>query len=113
MFRFEEKNSNIYEYDEVTNSWNVPSAIENRTRYILYGFKNGDVEVVGFEETGDILHSLNFTNNNGWHLLGNPYSVSTDWDTDMTLGAGVSGTYYRWIGSEYKFYIPEVALSLP
>ncbi len=59
------KNSNIYEYDEVTNSWNVPSAIENRTRYILYGFKNGDVEVDGFEETGDISHSLSFTNNNG------------------------------------------------
>ena len=103
-FRFEDKNSNIYEYNEVTNAWNVPSAIENGTGYILWGFKSGDVDIDGFAETGDISHSLSFTNSNGWHLLGNPYSVSVDWDTDMTLGAGISTTYYRWTGSGYKFY---------
>ncbi len=103
-FKFEEKNSSIYEYTESTDSWTVPSAIENGTGYILYGFKSGDVGVDGFKETGDISHSLSLTNSNGWHLLGNPYSVAIDWDSDMTLGGGISTTYYRWTGTEYKFY---------
>ncbi|MFC1556262.1 hypothetical protein ACFL67_04180, partial [candidate division KSB1 bacterium] len=103
-FRFQNNNSNIYEYSESRSNWVLPASIENGSGYIVYGFSETDIDLTGLTETGDITHTLSVTNEHGWHLLGNPYDVTIDWDTDMTYGAGLDNYYYQWDARQYKFY---------
>ncbi|MFC1554812.1 beta-propeller fold lactonase family protein, partial [candidate division KSB1 bacterium] len=104
-FRNELNNSNIYEYDEELGEWVIPTELSNGNGYILYAFDPSNVDVTGLQETGDITHTLTYTNSNGWHLIGNPFPVDIDWDSDVTLGSNVDDVYYRWNGSEYDFYM--------
>ncbi|MFC1555161.1 M6 family metalloprotease domain-containing protein, partial [candidate division KSB1 bacterium] len=103
-FRNVINNSNIYSYDESTEDWVIPSTIDNGYGYILYAFSDAVADIEGFEETADITHTLSYTNSNGWHLLGNPYAVDINWDTDFAMDPGIDNVYYRWTGSEYEFY---------
>ena len=103
-FLMETNNSNIYSYDETSNAWSIPSVIQNGIGYILYCFNADILDVSGLEMTADITKTLTYTNSSGWHLLGNPYRTSIDWDSDVTRGSGISGTYYRWTGSYYDNY---------
>jgi len=70
----------------------------------LFGFGRENVDIDGLEETADVSETLSFTNNNGWHLLGNPYNVSIDWNTDITTNANIDNVYNRWTGTEYEFF---------
>jgi M6 family metalloprotease-like protein len=103
-FRSGEGVSHIYAYDESTDAWSIPSTLENATGYITYSFEASNIDASGLEVTSDITTSLSYTSSNGWHLLGNPYSVSLDWDADVTRAASISGTYYYWDGSQYLYY---------
>jgi len=110
-FLLETGNSSIYRYYEPSSSWVVPSSIESGLGYIVWGFypptgsSSYTFDVDGYEVTGDITHTLTYTvSDGGWHLLGNPYSVSIDWDNNITKGSGIDNTYYRWTGSAYDFY---------
>lgn len=105
-WRIEAANSSIYKYNESTNSWAIPSLIQNGLGYIIYGFESSSLDCQGLAVTGDLTHTLSFTSNNGWHLWGNPYSVAIDWDDrgEVSRGAGISNTYYRWTGTQYEFY---------
>ncbi|MCK4965577.1 hypothetical protein KAS50_01020, partial [bacterium] len=97
-------NSNIYRYDEPTNNWIVPSVIQNGIGYILYCYNGNIVDVSGLAVTGDVTKILTYTGGNGWHLAGNPYAVGMDWDSDVSIDAGIDNIYYRWIGSHYDNY---------
>jgi fibronectin-binding autotransporter adhesin len=99
-----EGGSSIYEYDEALNAWTVPTAIQSAYGYIVWDYKNNTLNPSGLEVTGDITQTLSYTNSNGWHLLGNPYKVSVDFQTDVLLSANVDQVYYRWTGSQYEFY---------
>ncbi|MFC1564985.1 beta-propeller fold lactonase family protein [candidate division KSB1 bacterium] len=103
-FRFEDGNSNVYEYDEAAGDWILPTAITEGNGYILYSFWDTDVDLAGLQATSDFNHILTYTNANGWHLIGNPYAVNIDFDTDITLGAGVDAIFYRWENGQYNFY---------
>ncbi|MFC1553150.1 putative Ig domain-containing protein [candidate division KSB1 bacterium] len=103
-FRYEINNSSIYSYDESAGDWIIPSSVNNGTGYILYAFDPSNIDLDGLVETADITHSLTYTNSNGWHLIGNPFGVDIDWDTDVTLDPLTDNVYYRWTGSEYEFY---------
>ncbi|MFC1477710.1 FlgD immunoglobulin-like domain containing protein [candidate division KSB1 bacterium] len=103
-FGTEERNSFIYSYNEAAGDWDIPTSIRNGTGYILYGFEKYPINVEGYEVTGDVSTALSYTNENGWHLLGNPYGVSINWDTDIQLGSGISSIIYMWTGRQYEFY---------
>ncbi|MFC1731375.1 FlgD immunoglobulin-like domain containing protein [candidate division KSB1 bacterium] len=103
-FRFESGNSNIYEYNEVSGGWTLPSTIQYWNGYILYGFFPANVDVSGLEITSDFTRSLSYTNNNGWHLAGNPYAENVEWETDIVPDANISSTFYRWTGRQYEYY---------
>ncbi|MFC1564987.1 cadherin-like domain-containing protein, partial [candidate division KSB1 bacterium] len=103
-FRFEEGNSSIYFYNEAAGDWEIPTDLTGGTGYIVYTFFNTDCDIEGLEETSDITHTLTYTNSNGWHLLGNPYAATLDWDSDVTLGSGIDNVYYRWTGNQYEYY---------
>ncbi|MCK4966605.1 hypothetical protein KAS50_06220, partial [bacterium] len=98
------RNSNIYYYNEVSGEWTVPTIIQNGMGYILYCYGNNTVDASGLEVTGDITKTLTYTNSNGWHLLGNPYAVEIDWDSDISRDSGIDDIYYVWTGSYYDNY---------
>ncbi|MFC1728929.1 T9SS type A sorting domain-containing protein [candidate division KSB1 bacterium] len=103
-FNLISRNSSIYRYDEPTASWVIPDTVRHGTGYLLYFFEESTVEITGLEVTGNVSKILTFTNNGGWHILGNPFIVDIDWDTDIDLGSGIGSTFYRWVDNEYKFY---------
>ncbi|MCP4728242.1 MAG: T9SS type A sorting domain-containing protein [bacterium] len=103
-FRFMEGNSSIYYYSELESDWKVPESIENGIGYILYGFYNSQLDIDGANEYADIDLELSYTNSNGWHLLGNPYSEDINWDSDVVVGSGIDNKYYRWSNGQYIFY---------
>ena len=103
-FIFEQGNSSIYEYDETTGKWILPSSVQYMKGYILYGFTTSSVCIRGLEIAGDFSKTLSYTNNNGWHLLGNPYSMVVDWDNNISRDSGIDNIYYRWNGSYYDNY---------
>lgn len=99
--------SNVYWYDELTNTWTSPSHIDNiigtsvsegvgsegRASIIwIYeddnfdGKPNGwpkNISVFGFPNTGAVERGLSYTSANGssagWHLVSNPYPFSISW----------------------------------
>ncbi len=99
-------NSNIFEYYEASASWGVPSAVQRGKGYILYGFSACQVDVSGSSSTGTVTLELTNTNSNGWHLLGNPYAATIDWNdnAEVSRGTGISDVYYRWTGNQYQYY---------
>ncbi|MFC1557075.1 two-component regulator propeller domain-containing protein [candidate division KSB1 bacterium] len=103
-FRNETRNSSIYYYDEVNGNWSIPTEIEAGKGYILFAFSESDVDVDGLFDTSDITHELSYTNGNGWHLIGNPYSESIDFTQDITIDPGIYPTFYIWTGSQYEYY---------
>ncbi|MFC1553440.1 T9SS type A sorting domain-containing protein [candidate division KSB1 bacterium] len=104
-FRYEENNSNIYTYDESLGEWIIPTELVNGTGYILYGFDPVTVDISGLEESADITHTLSLTNDNGWHLLGNPFAAEIDWTSDVIFDDSyVDDTFYKWTSSGYSWY---------
>jgi len=104
QFRYEERNSNIYCYNEAINDWEIPPAIETGRGYILFGFHDKRIDAEGLFETSDITHTLKNTAGNGWNLIGNPYLEQIDFEQDIILGAGIDPAYYYWDGAQYLYY---------
>jgi len=103
-FRFERTNSNLYEFRESTNSWELPSSIVNGNGYVLFGWdETTPLNVEGLEVTGEITRTLSYTNNNGWNLIGNPYLIDLDWENACSR-TNVDDYYYYWTGTEYRYY---------
>lgn len=103
-FRFEEANSSIYKFNENTNSWGLPTVIENATGYIVWNFENSaSANITGLHVQGDKTKTLTFTRNNGWNLVGNPFSVAVNWDTQVSK-TNVNSIYYYWNGTQYVYY---------
>jgi len=103
-FRYERNNSNIHQYNEETGEWELPVSIINGNGYTLYGWDdNTNITIEGLEVVGDITKSLSYTNDNGWHLLGNPFAENLDWDNNCTK-TNLDAYYYYWNGSEYLYY---------
>lgn len=77
----------LYEYYEATDAWLDQKEVLNDIRYFVNGsgyliaFKsNVTPSVTGIPNNSNIkVDNLTYTNNGGWHLLGNPFPCGISW----------------------------------
>lgn len=115
--------SALYEYDAVNNGVYVGSYVSNGTAStgsIGRGFfapvgnagdfltAAGEFSVTGTPNTSHDWTLSYVTNNqagssdNGWNLIGNPYSATLNWSS-VTLGNNVNGAIYVWDPSNSQY----------
>ena len=95
---------NVYIWTESSKSWNAVSSNQNMygKAYNIYFFDpdNTVIELGGTYSNNDVsVGTLSFTsgasNEEGWHLIGNPYPSSLDWNS-LSQPGGVAGIYAIW-----------------
>ena len=84
----------LYEYYEPTDAWLDQKDVLNDIRYFVNGsgyliaFKNNVTpSIAGIPNNSSIkVNNLTFTDNRGWHLLGNPFPCGISWGgTDWAM----------------------------
>ncbi|MBN2756342.1 MAG: T9SS type A sorting domain-containing protein [Bacteroidales bacterium] len=86
----------------------------NKQGYSFYGDKNGHVTFNGKLNTGDMsVSGLSYNDNDptiappsffdGWHLVGNPYPSSIDWDLINVGLTNLDNAIYVWDGANNRY----------
>ena len=85
--------------------------------YMFYTDMNQTIQFVGDPTTGNYnVSGLTYTDNDprtgtlpdlydGWHLLGNPYPSSLDWDAMKTTRTNLDDGIYVWNNNQYSGYV--------
>ncbi|UTW63558.1 DUF4082 domain-containing protein [bacterium SCSIO 12741] len=90
------------------DGWQAPSSIGNSNNYLNVlsyysggpNFSSYDFSLSGAPNQGNItLSNLSFTGGMGWHLIGNPYPSSIDWNQVSLVGVDAVG--YVFTGGGY------------
>ncbi|MBN1755597.1 T9SS type A sorting domain-containing protein [bacterium] len=107
-------NSNLYDFDEPTHRYFVPSEMEVGHGYWLYLWHLVGVDITGRATSMDFHWDLSYTDDlaiPGWQLLGNPYTNRpVDWNSILAhpQTQSVDSTYYAWDAQwqSWAFYAP-------
>jgi hypothetical protein len=118
------KHSNLYGYNEANPNpdksigWepisNLATALVPMKGYALYFNSATNIDVTGTYEHTISLPSVSLTNtvsgdanSDGWHLIGNPYPSTLDWDaTSGWTKTGITNAIYYWdpLNNRYASY---------
>lgn len=106
-------NSNIYALHEPSGRYVVPEVLRTGVGYYVYSWVRGVSVTAPYADMlaqPDTTIALSHTPSSGypgWHLLGNPYWVSVDWDDALAQPGteNVDGTYYVYSSQTgWQFY---------
>ena len=113
----------LYEYDALSNGEYVGSYVSNgtaTTSTVGRGFfapvgsagdflsSAGNFSVSGIPNTshdwtlGHVNNNASGASDNGWNLIGNPYSATLDWSS-VSVGSNVNGAVYVWDPSNSQY----------
>jgi len=103
----------FYRYDEPTKSWvnlyQLTTPIENGKGYAL-NFDNDEmVELHGnFNNNASYSPAISYTDakggDDGWNLVGNPYTSALDWENTDWVKTNLEGGIYFYDGANYQTY---------
>lgn len=103
----------FYEYDEPTKSWvnlyelNIP--LMAAKGYALNFVEDEMVEVSGeFNNEASYNANISYTEDkggdDGWNLVGNPYTSALDWESEALIKTNLEGGIYFYDGTNYQTY---------
>jgi hypothetical protein len=103
----------LYRYNELNSNWSPIGLNDTLITFLGYDAKinNHDVIVTFIGKkfnNGTYAYVLTKNNNDGWHLIGNPYPSGIDWDNNSGwVKTGINNGVYIWDGaiSNYTSYV--------